>query len=324
MTSKVKTSVYLNYLRAGGSLLWAYIVLLFVCQQAASFSRSYWLSLWANDPICNGTQQHTQLRIGVFFFLGVTQALSKFASTATVFLAGAMASHKLFAHLLQDVVRSPMMFFEQTPTGDLLNRFSKEMDSIDSIIPDKLKSLLGFMFHLLEIYIAIIVVTPIAVVAIVPLTVLYAVFQSFFIATSCQLKRLEACSRSPVYSHIAETFQGGSSIRAYKDQQRFILQNNFKVDENQRATYPAVVADRWLATNLELLGNSLVLFASLLAVISMPHLSSGMVGFSVSCALQVTGILNWMVRSLAEMENNIVSVERVRDYSETLKEVSYC
>lgn len=88
-----------------------------------------------------------------------------------------MASHKLFVCLLRDVVRSPMMFFEQTPTGDLLNRFSKEMDSIDSIIPDKMKSLLGFVFHLLEIYIAIIVATPIAVVAIVPLTALYAVLQ---------------------------------------------------------------------------------------------------------------------------------------------------
>ncbi|XP_077172100.1 ATP-binding cassette sub-family C member 6-like isoform X2 [Paroedura picta] len=319
-TGRVKSSVYLSYLRAGGSLFWAYIVFLFICQQVASFSRSYWLSLWANDPVCNGTQQHTQLRVGVFFSLGVAQALSKFGSAAAVFLAGAVASRRLFARLLRDIVRSPMMFFEQTPTGDLLNRFSKEMDSVDSIIPDKLKSLLGFVFHLLEIYIAIIVATPIAVVAIVPLTALYAAFQSFFVATSCQLKRLEARSRSSVYSHIAETFQGSSGIRAYRDQQRFVWQSDVKVDENQRAAFPAVVADRWLATNLELLGNGLVLTAAVLAVASKPHLSPGMVGFSVSCALQVTGILNWMVRSLAETENNMVSVERVRDYLETPKE----
>nr|XP_056722539.1 ATP-binding cassette sub-family C member 6-like [Euleptes europaea] len=320
---QVRTSIYLRYLRAGGSLLWAYVVLLFACQQATSFCRGYWLSLWANDPVCNGTQRHTQLRVGVFFFLGAAQALGKFGSTATVFLAGAMASRKLFAHLLRDVVRSPMAFFEVTPTGNLLNRFSKEMDAIDSVLPDKLKSLLGFLFQLLEIYIAITVATPVAVVAIVPLTALYAVLQSFFVATSCQLKRLEARSRSPVYSHIAETFQGSSSIRAYRDQRRFILRNDAQVDENQRAAFPAVVADRWLATNVEFLGNGLILFAALLAVTSKPHLSPGMVGFSVSCALQVTGILNWMVRSLAEMENNIVSVERLRDYAETPKEAPW-
>lgn len=104
-------------------------------------------------------------------------AIGKFGSTAAVFLAGAMASRKLFFQLLQDVVRSPMMFFEQMPIGNLLNRFAKEIDAIDSTIPDKLKSLLGFLFNLLEIYIVIVVATPIAVVAIVPLTVLYAMFQ---------------------------------------------------------------------------------------------------------------------------------------------------
>uniref|UniRef100_A0ACB8FL16 Uncharacterized protein n=1 Tax=Sphaerodactylus townsendi TaxID=933632 RepID=A0ACB8FL16_9SAUR len=323
LIGRVKASVFLSYLRASGYLFWAYIVFLFLCQQAASFCRGYWLSLWANDPVCNGTQQHTELRVGVFFFLGIAQALSKFGSTAVGFLAGAMASRKLFTRLLLDVARSPMMFFERTPTGDLLNRFSKEMDAVDSILPDKLKSLLGFLFHLLEIYVAITVATPIAVGVIVPLTALYAVIQSFFVATSCQLKRLEALSRSPVYSHLAETFQGSSSIRAYKDQQRFVSRNDFRVDENQRAAFPAVVADRWLATNMEFLGNGLVLFAALLAVISRPHLSPGIVGFSVSCALQVTVVLNWMVRSLAEMENNIVSVERVRDYSEAPKEAPW-
>lgn len=79
-----------------------------------------------------------------------------------------------------NVARSPMIFFEQTPIGNLLNRFSKETDAIDSIIPDKLKSFLGFFFSLLEIYIVVIVATPIAVVVIVPLTMLYAVFQVGF------------------------------------------------------------------------------------------------------------------------------------------------
>lgn len=104
-------------------------------------------------------------------------ALGRFASTAAVLLGGVLASHKLFLQLLRNVARSPMVFFEQTPIGNLLNRFSREMDAIDSVIPDKLKSLLGFLFNLLEIYLVIIVATPRAAMAIVPLTVLYAAFQ---------------------------------------------------------------------------------------------------------------------------------------------------
>uniref|UniRef100_A0A669QHD8 ABC-type glutathione-S-conjugate transporter n=1 Tax=Phasianus colchicus TaxID=9054 RepID=A0A669QHD8_PHACC len=318
---RVNASVYAAYLRATGLPLYAYIILLFTCQQGVSFFRGYWLSMWTEDPVHNGTQQYTELRVGVFGALGVIQGL--FVSTAAVFLGGVLASHKLFLQLLRNVARSPAVFFEETPIGNLLNRFSKEMDAIDSIIPDKLKSLLGFLFNLLEIYLVIIVATPKAAMAIVPLTAFYAVFQHFYVITSCQLRRLEAASRSPIYSHISETFQGSSVIRAYKDQERFILKSNCLVDENLRICFPGAVADRWLATNLEFLGNGIVLFAALFAAIGRTHLSPGTAGFSISYALQITGVLNWMVRSWTEIENNIVSVERVSEYSRTPKEAPW-
>ncbi|KFQ32034.1 Multidrug resistance-associated protein 1, partial [Mesitornis unicolor] len=309
---------YVSYLKATGLPLCVYIILLFTCQQAVSFSRGYWLSMWTDDPVHNGTQQHTELRVGVFGALGAIQALGRFVSTAAVLLGGVLASHKLFLQLLRNVARSPMVFFEQTPIGNLLN-----LDAIDSVIPDKLKSLLGFLFNLLEIYLVIIVATPKAAMAIVPLTVLYAVFQHFYVITSCQLRRTEAASRSPIYSHVSETFQGSSVIRAFKDQERFILKSNFLVDENQRMCFPGAVADRWLATNLEFLGNGVVLFAALFAVMGRKHLSPGTAGFSISYALQITGVLNWVVRSWTEIENNIVSVERVREYLRTPKEAPW-
>ncbi|NXS94769.1 MRP1 protein, partial [Jacana jacana] len=320
---RVNTWIYAAYLKAMGLPLCVYIILLFTCQQAVSFSRGYWLCMWTDDPVHNGTQQHTKLRVGVFGALGVVQALGRFVSTAAVLLGGVLASHKLFLQLLRNVARSPMVFFEQTPIGNLLNRFSREMDAIDSVIPDKLKSLLGFLFNLLEIYLVIIVATPRAAIAIVPLTVLYAAIQHFYVITSCQLRRIEAASRSPIYSHISETFQGSSVIRAYKDQERFILKSNFLVDENQRICFPGAVADRWLATNLEFLGNGIVLFAAVFAAMGRTHLGPGTAGFSISYALQITGVLNWMVRSWTEIENNIVSVERVREYVRTPKEAPW-
>ncbi|NXD03164.1 MRP6 protein, partial [Certhia familiaris] len=320
---RVSAGVYGAYLKATGPALCVYIVLSFTCQQAMAFSRGYWLSLWTDDPVHNGTQQHTELRVGVFGALGVVQALGRFSCTAAVLLGGVLASHQLFLQLLSNIVRSPMLFFEQTPIGHLLNRFSRDMDAVDSVIPDKLKSMLGFLFNLLEIYLVIVVATPWAAMAIVPLTVLYAAFQHFYVTTSCQLRRMEAASRSPIYSHISETFQGSSVIRAHKDQQRFISKSNFLVDENRRISFPGAVADRWLATNLEFLGNGIVLFAALFAAMGRTQLSPGTAGFSLSYALQITGVLNWMVRSWTEIENNIVSVERVREYLRTPKEAPW-
>ncbi|NWW02027.1 MRP1 protein, partial [Oreocharis arfaki] len=320
---RVSAGVFGAYLKAAGPALSACVVLSFACQQAVAFSRGYWLSLWTDDPVHNGTQQHTELRVGVFGALGVAQALGRFACTAAVLLGGVLASHQLFLQLLSSVMRSPMLFFEQTPIGHLLNRFSRDMDAVDSVIPDKLKSVLGFLFNLLEIYLVIVVATPWAAVAIVPLTVLYAAFQHFYVTTSCQLRRMEAASRSPIYSHISETFQGSSVIRAHKEQQRFISKSNFLVDENQRICFPGAVADRWLAANLEFLGNGIVLAAALFAAMGRTQLSPGTAGFSISYALQITGVLNWMVRSWTEIENNIVSVERVREYLRTPKEAPW-
>uniref|UniRef100_A0A8C3ETQ4 ABC-type glutathione-S-conjugate transporter n=1 Tax=Corvus moneduloides TaxID=1196302 RepID=A0A8C3ETQ4_CORMO len=321
--TRVSAGVHGAYLAATGPALCASAVLSFACHQAVAFSRGYWLSLWTDDPVHNGTQQLTELRVGVFGALAVVQALGRFACTAAVLLGGVLASHQLFLQLLSSVMRSPMLFFEQTPIGHLLNRFSRDMDAVDSVIPDKLKSVLGFLFNLLEIYLVIVVATPWAAIAIVPLTVLYAAFQHFYVTTSCQLRRMEAASRSPIYSHISETFQGSSVIRAHKDQQRFISKSNFLVDENQRICFPGAVADRWLATNLEFLGNGIVLVAALFAAMGRTQLSPGTAGFSISCALQITGVLNWMVRSWTEIENNIVSVERVREYLRTPKEAPW-
>ena len=96
---------------------------------------------------------------------------------AAVLLGGVRASRLLFQRLLWDVVRSPISFFERTPIGNLLNRFSKETDTVDVEIPDKLRSLLMYAFGLLEVSLVVAVATPLAIVAILPLFLLYAGFQ---------------------------------------------------------------------------------------------------------------------------------------------------
>ncbi|XP_032125549.1 multidrug resistance-associated protein 6 isoform X2 [Sapajus apella] len=320
---RVKAAVHLAYLRAVGTPLCLYALFLFLCQQVASFCRGYWLSLWADDPIVGGQQTQAALRGGIFGLLGCLQAIGLFASMAAVLLGGVRASRLLFQRLLWDVVRSPISFFERTPIGNLLNRFSKETDTVDVDIPDKLRSLLMYAFGLLEVSLVVAVTTPLAIVAILPLFLLYAGFQSLYVVSSCQLRRLESASYSSVCSHMAETFQGSTVVRAFRTQGPFVAQNNARVDESQRISFPRLVADRWLAANVELLGNGLVFAAATCAVLSKAHLSAGLVGFSVSAALQVTQTLQWVVRNWTDLENSIVSVERMQDYAWTPKEAPW-
>ncbi|KAF6122856.1 ATP binding cassette subfamily C member 1 [Phyllostomus discolor] len=322
-TGQVKLSVYWEYMKAIGLFISFLSIFLFLCNHVAALASNYWLSLWTDDPIVNGTQEHTKVRLSVYGALGISQGIGVFGYSMALSIGGIIASRRLHLDLLHNVLRSPMSFFERTPSGNLVNRFSKEMDTVDSMIPQVIKMFMGSMFNVIGACIIILLATPIAAVIIPPLGLIYFFVQRFYVASSRQLKRLESVSRSPVYSHFNETLLGVSVIRAFAEQERFIHQSDLKVDENQKAYYPSIVANRWLAVRLECVGNCIVLFATLFAVISRHSLSAGLVGLSVSYSLQVTAYLNWLVRMSSEMETNIVAVERLKEYSETEKEAPW-
>ncbi|XP_060696408.1 multidrug resistance-associated protein 1 isoform X2 [Hemiscyllium ocellatum] len=323
LTGRVKLSVFWAYMKAIGICISFCIVLFYLCQHIASLSSNYWLSLWTDDPVINGTQEHTSLRLGVYGALGVTQGLFVLFSSLMMSVGGISASRWLHVHLLYDTLMSPMSFFERTPSGNLVNRFSKDIDTIDSVIPMVIKMFLGSLLNVLVSCTVILIATPIATVIIPPLGLLYIFIQRYYVATSRQLKRLESASRSPIFTNFNETLLGVSVIRAFGEQERFIHQNDVRVDENQKAYYPSIVANRWLAVRLEFVGNCIVLFAALFAVVYRDAVSPGIVGLSVSYALQITSTLNWMVRMTSEVETNIVAVERVQEYSHTPKEARW-
>uniref|UniRef100_A0A8C9YNI7 ABC-type glutathione-S-conjugate transporter n=1 Tax=Sander lucioperca TaxID=283035 RepID=A0A8C9YNI7_SANLU len=320
---QVKLQMYREYFKTVGLLFIMTIIFLCAFQQASSLAYSYWLSLWADEAPVNGTQSDHNLKLSVFAALGFTQGIAMFGTTLAIALGGIVASRQLHADLLHSVLHSPVSFFEVTPSGNLLNRFSREMDAIDCMIPDGLKMMLGYLFKLLEVCIILLLATPFTGLVLLPLTAVYIFIQSFYVVSSCQLRRLEAVSRSPIYSHFNETVQGASVIRAFGEQRRFVLHANRCIDNNQEAYFPRFVATRWLAVNLEFLGNLLVLAAAILSVQGRDELSPGIVGLAVSHSLQVTGILSWIVRSWTDVENNIVSVERVKEYDNTPKEAAW-
>ena len=160
--------------------------------------------------------------------------------------------------------------------------------------------------------------TPIFITFILPLGALYLYIQRYYLRTSRELKRLDSVSRSPIYAHFQESLSGMSTIRAYNQQKRFELENEWRVDANLRAYYPSISANRWLAVRLEFIGSVIILAAAGLSVISVANhikLTAGMVGLVMSYALQITQSLNWIVRQTVEVETNIVSVERVLEYA---------
>lgn len=151
-----------------------------------------------------------------------------------------------------------------------------------------------------------------------PLGVVYFYIQRYYLRTSRELKRLDSISKSPVYAHFQESLGGLTTIRAYRQQTKFAIENERRVDANLRAYFPSINANRWLAVRLEFIGSFIILAAASFAIISVATgsgLSAGMVGLAMSYALQITQSLNWIIRQTVEVETNIVSVERILEYA---------
>uniref|UniRef100_A0A8C9FD37 MRP2 protein n=1 Tax=Pavo cristatus TaxID=9049 RepID=A0A8C9FD37_PAVCR len=320
-TGRVKFSMYLQYLRAVGLGFSFCIAMSYVGDYAAYVGTNLWLSAWTDDAerYQNETYpvQQRDLRIGVFGALGVSQGESLFLFLATILSShGAVqASRIVHEQLLSNILRVPMSFFDTTPTGRIVNRFAKDIFTVDETIPMSFRSWLNCFMGIISTLLMIALATPFFLVVIVPLGIFYYFVLRFYISTSRQLRRLDSVTRSPIYSHFGETVSGLPVIRAYGHQQRFLEQNEKTLDINQKTVHSWIVSNRWLAIRLEFVGSLVVFFSALLAVISKNSLGGGIVGLSISSALNVTQTLNWLVRVSSELETNIVAVERVHEYT---------
>ena len=135
--------------------------------------------------------------------------------------------------------------------------------------------------------------------------------------------RLESITRSPIYSHFSETINGVSTIRAYGANDRFIQSSDNNVDLNQVCYYPNAIGNCWLSVRLDFLANCIIFFAALFAVLAKHGLEGGQIGLSLSYVLNITIVLNWGVRMFAEMENNVVAVERIDEYTQIESEADW-
>ncbi|KAG4074217.1 hypothetical protein HA402_015520 [Bradysia odoriphaga] len=321
-TGSVGIGVYIRYFKSVGSLFSFVMLVGAIGNQAFSIYSNIWLSDWANDK--NSTIPATRdLYLGVYGALGFLQIITLCATSFAMAVGCIYAARNLHDNLLNQTMRLPMAFFDTTPLGRIVNRFSRDVDVVDNILPQIIRFWIIMMFNTLAVFIVISIQTPIFMAVAVPIFILYYLMQAFYVATSRQLKRIESVTRSPVYSHFGETITGQSTIRAYNAESRFILDSEYRVDFNQKCTYPSIVANRWLGVRLELIGGLVIFFAALFAVLSRDTISGGEVGLSISYALQITLVLSLLVRMTAEVETNIVANERMEEYSNEKKEAEW-
>ncbi|XP_065055747.1 multidrug resistance-associated protein 1-like [Rhopilema esculentum] len=313
-TGRVRTSVFVTYAKSVGLLATILVLLFALGSKFFLVGARIWLAGWSSDS--KTTDKERDRYLLVYGLLGLGHCVCQYLGGITLTIGSCVAAKKLHNSLLKNVLRCPMRFFETTPMGRLTNRFSKDINVIDEDIPSTIDSFIGCLFTIVSVIFTISYSTPLFVIALVPLTVIYIATQRFYVASSRQLKRIESVKRSPIYNHFFESINGVSTIRAQQQQQRFIEESEFRIDDNQAAYAPSMYSNRWLAVRLEFVGNTLILFSALFAVIAKENITAGIAGLSISYSMQITQTLNWFVRMSSKLETDIVAVERVKEYTE--------
>uniref|UniRef100_A0A182J6S8 ABC-type glutathione-S-conjugate transporter n=1 Tax=Anopheles atroparvus TaxID=41427 RepID=A0A182J6S8_ANOAO len=322
-TGAVTWDVYRKYIKSIGLQFGLWSVVFSAINQGSGIFSSIWLTDWSEDPEAITDTSVRDMYLGVYGALGGVQSIALFLGSVLIALGCLKAARKSHDKLLESSMRMPMSFFDTTPLGRIINRFSKDVDVVDNVLPMTIRAWLLFLFSVVGVFVVIGISTPIFLAVVPPLMIIYYFVQRFYIDTSRQLKRLESVTRSPIYSHFGESIGGQSTIRAYGQQERFTQESERRVDYNQLVSYPTIIANRWLGIRLDLVGSLVILFAALFAVLAQDTIGQATVGLSISYALQISNVLSMLVRMTSEVETNIVAVERLEEYTDLPREAEW-
>jgi ABC-type multidrug transport system fused ATPase/permease subunit len=320
-TGSVSSSVYYSWAKAAGGVFPIVVTLfLYLATMFIEIFNRYWLSYWSEHA--GGSQVKFLV---IYALINLADGVSMFSRQVFLYLSCLKASKVLFETLLTTVMRAPMSFFDTTPIGRVLNRFSKDMYTVDSQLPTTLRAYLGTLSSVLSTLFVISTVTPWFIVCLVPIAAYYVSNQRFFVATYRELRRLDSVSRSPIYALFGETLDGVATVRAFGAENILKARVVDLLDSNQTAFFLTFVAQCWLAVRLELAGTAIITFACLCVVLQHSARAgdeafAGAAGLSISFALSVTQSLNWSVRMASDLEAQMISVERVQQYCEIVSE----
>lgn len=315
--SSVSWGVYGAYIKAAGSYLVAPLVfILLVLSQGGTITTSLWLSWWTSHKF--GFSQGTY--IGVYVLFGFLQAFMLFSFAISLSIFGTRASKVMLDRGLRRVLRAPMSFFDTTPLGRITNRFSKDIDTMDNVLSDSFRMFFITMSTIISVFILIMAYYYYFAAALVPLMFLFVSSASFYRSSAREIKRHEAVLRSSVFAKFSEAVAGTSTIRAYGLAPRFSKTVRDAVDDMNSAYFLTYANQRWLSVRLDVISNSMVFIVGILVVTSRTSVNPATGGLVLSYLLSIVTMLQFTVRQLAEVENNMNSTERIHHYGTALDE----
>ncbi|GMT32179.1 hypothetical protein PFISCL1PPCAC_23476, partial [Pristionchus fissidentatus] len=225
------------------------------------------------------------------------------------------ASRHLHQRMFDAIVKTSLEFFDKNPIGRILNRFSKDVSTMDDTISMVFFEFVVGMLNFATIVGMIFLLNPWIVLPTLPLVAVFYLFRQVYLATSRDVKRLEATSRSPLYSHISALMNGLVTIRAFGCEETVLDKYHEMQNINVASFYLTISTSRWFAIWIDWLVNVFLAFVAFACIFCKDMISSGEVALMLVYAVQLTGFFSWIMRQSAELQNGMVSIERIVNYA---------
>ncbi|CAK4132204.1 unnamed protein product [Aphanomyces euteiches] len=288
------------------------IITIFTVAQVAAAMTDWYMSYWSNhaalaDSITTGWY---------YLLIAISSLVLYYIRSIYVLFVAIACSRNLHAKIFNAVVRSPVpTFFDVTPMGRILNRFSSDLDQVDSMLPFFGLMVLQMLFAIFGILIVCAASTPYILIVYVPIAFLFKWLQNYYNVSSAELKRMESISRSPVVTLVGEAINGLSTIRAFKMTNQISTKQRSALNNYISFTFAYTCSGRWFQLRLDWASSFVVIAVAFIAVLTKNSIGLTAAGLALTYSSQLSTSLSRVAVFLTFVENTMTCVERLAHYT---------
>ncbi|BHF67803.1 hypothetical protein SprV_0301083200 [Sparganum proliferum] len=350
LQGRVSFKAYAAYVLARGVILTLISVISYTVFSGIMAFSNKWLKNFADDkdftaagkilidPAANQSARYQAAQdvlsishhyLSIYSWLGLALSVCICVFVMASVVSSFKASRDLHRRMLARVLRAPCYFFDTTPQGRILNRFSFDIDNIDHNLQYSIRVVFSYVVDtVVTLLIVFITIRPwyFNLGSFVVFSALYVSIQAFYLPISRQSRRLNSVTKSPLLAHCSETaasMLGASVVRAHGKVEEFVAAADRLIDNNALFFFIRSVSNRWLDFRLDMLNCLFLTFTAVLTVAMREEMPPGTAGFLISYVLAVPDSLSWLVKMTAQLESSAVAIERVKEYMEIEQEAAW-
>uniref|UniRef100_K3X586 Uncharacterized protein n=1 Tax=Globisporangium ultimum (strain ATCC 200006 / CBS 805.95 / DAOM BR144) TaxID=431595 RepID=K3X586_GLOUD len=314
LIGSVNWRTYVKYLDCcgwNGFVVGLTILFLFTIAQVALFFCDWFLSKWSNGVI------HYNQRTSLGIYMGLVAVASALVLARCVFYTEMCmrCSANLHFKYMWKVLSAPVTtFFDVTPVGRVLNRFSRDLDQVDNPLPYFSMWMLLYLFQISSAFLVCAATNPYVLILYLPLGFVFVFVTRVYQASARELKRLDGITRSPFLNLVSETIHGIETIRSYRMSETFLQKCEQLLNHNAKFFFAFQSSSRWFAMRTDWLVSSIITSVALLAVATKESLGAAVAGLALTYAAQLTSSFQRMTTLVTMTENIMTCFERIAHY----------